>query len=367
MIRVALVGCGLVADQHVSQIRRVAGSEIVAVCDQEPLMAQQLADRFHIPLQFTEMSEMLKAARPTVVHITTPAHTHYQLAKRCLEAGCNVYLEKPFTISATEAEELLNLSQARGLRMTAGHNLQFSSETVRLRELVQSGFLGGPPVHIECLQCYSHDDPTYGKVLLGDRTHWIRSMPGSLIQNLISHGIAKIAEFLPGDRASVTSYCYSSPFLTQRGEYDLLDELRSMIRAGNNTTANFTFSTQLGAGTNHICVYGAKASILADSTNRLLVPMSPINLKSYLRYWLSPLVYAKAYRRNAWNNVKQFLRKDFHTDAGMKRLIELFYSSIEKGTALPISYREILITARIMDDIASQIRAFSFAQRAAHQ
>ncbi len=76
-----------------------------------------------------------------------------------------------------------------------GHNLQFAPEAIRLRQLVRDGFLGGPPVHIESIQCYSHDDPTYGKAVLGDPNHWVRRLPGSLLHNLISHGVSKIAEY----------------------------------------------------------------------------------------------------------------------------------------------------------------------------
>jgi len=362
MLKVALIGCGMVADQHLSQVRRVAGSQIVGVCDREPLMARQLADRFHVPDYFTEVSELLKAARPDVVHITTPAQSHYSLAKTCLDAGCHVYLEKPFTVTAEQAEELLDLSKAKGLKMTAGHNLQFNPEAVRMRELVKQGFLGGAPIHIECTQCFGHDDPTYSKALLGDRTHWVRSLPGSLLQNLISHGLAKIAEYLPTDRPKVIAHAFSSPFLESIGQADIVDELRAIIHDGENTTAHFTFTTQLGGASNQIWLHGKKGSLMADSTNRTLVPLAPKGYKSYLRFFLAPRAYAKAYRANSWYNIKRFLKKDFHMDCSMKLLIQEFYRSIVSGGPVPIPYREILSTARMMDDIFGQIQSPSADQ-----
>jgi predicted dehydrogenase len=359
VIKAALIGCGMVADQHLSQIQRIPGAEIVAVCDTEPLMARQLADRFHVPGHFSNVSEMLQATRPNVVHITTPAQTHFPIGKLCLEAGCHVYMEKPFTIDAQQAETLLDLAQHLGLKMTVGHNLQFNPESIRMRQLVKDGFLGGPPTHIECVQCFSHDDPTYGKALLGDRTHWVRALPGSLLQNLISHGLAKIAEFLSDDRPTVMAYAFSSAYLKGLGQSDVIDELRAIIHAGDGTTAYFTFSTLLGAGNNQISLYGKKASLTADSGNRMLIPMQQNRYKSYLRFFLTPLIYARQYRQNSWHNVKQFLKKDFHMDYGMKMLIQSFYQSIASGGAPPISYREILATARMMDDIFAQIRKTS--------
>ena len=56
-------------------------------------------------------------------------------------------------------------------------------------------------------------------------------------------------------------------------------------------------------------------------------------------------------------NVRSFLRRDFHMKAGMKYLIESFYNSIVHDTPVPIPYREILLTARIMDDIFDQLGA----------
>jgi len=355
MIRAAIIGCGMVADQHAEQICRISGCKIVGVCDTEPLMARQLADRFHVLQYFNDVSKMLKLARPNVVHITTPAQSHFPLGKICLEAGCHVYLEKPFTVTAQQAEELLALAEAKGLKVTVGHNLQFNPEAIRMRAMIKDGFIGGPPVHMECMQCFSHDDPTYGKALLGDRSHWVRSLPGSLLHNLISHGLAKIAEFMPTDHPKVIAHAFSSPYLNSIGQSDIVDELRAIIHDGGNTTAYFSFSTQLGAANNQICLHGKKASLIADSTNHMLVPIKQNHYKSYLRFFLTPLIYSKQYRRNSWYNIKQFIKKDFHMDYGMKRLTQSFYRSVENGAPVPIPYREILITARIMDDIFAQI------------
>lgn len=354
MIRAAIIGCGMVADQHLSQIGRVSGSRIVAVCDREPLMARQLADRFKVASFFADAKEMIESAKPNVVHITTPAQSHFALGKMCLEAGCHIYMEKPFTITAAEAEEIITIAESKGLKVTAGHNLQFNPEAIRMREMVKAGFLGGPPIHMECMQSFTHSEPTYGAAVLGDRSHWVRSLPGSLLQNLISHGLAKIAEFLPNSRPRVVARVFSSPYLRSLGQDDLVDEVRAVIY-DRDVTANFTFSTQLATACNQLRLYGRKASLIADSTNRMLIPIQQTGYKSYLRYFLTPFVYAKAYRRNSWRNIKQFLMSDFHEDYSMRLLVKSFYLSIQGKASVPLPYNQILATARIMDDIFAQI------------
>ena len=79
-LRIGLIGCGQIADAHLQQIRRVKGAEVVAVCDHEPLLARQAAERFEIPMRFRNSATMVRDARPDVVHITTPVHSHAPLA-----------------------------------------------------------------------------------------------------------------------------------------------------------------------------------------------------------------------------------------------------------------------------------------------
>jgi hypothetical protein len=220
--------------------------------------------------------------------------------------------------------------------------------------MVKAGFLGGPPIHMECMQTFAHTDPDYGTALLGDANHWVRSLPGSLLHNLISHGLAKIVEFLPHGSPRVIADVFPSPYLKSISQDDILDELRAVIRDGD-VTAYFTLSTRLGAACNQICLYGEKASLISDSTNRILIPIRRTGFKSYLRYFLAPRVYARQYRRNSWLNIKQFLRSDFHMDYGTKVLIQSFYSAVKGEAPVPIPYKEILTTARIMDDIFAQI------------
>jgi predicted dehydrogenase len=316
-------------------------------------MAQQLADRFSVASYYADVAEMLDRDRPDVVHITTPAQTHFQLGKLCLEGGAHVYLEKPFTLTAGEAEEILDFARVKGLLMTVGHNLQFEPYAIRMRELVAAGFLGGPPVHMDCLQCFSHHDPVYGPALLGDRQHWVRSLPGSLLHNLISHGISKIAEYLPGDDPKVIAHSYSSPFLERIGQTDIIDELRAVIHDPQGATASFTFSTQFGG--NHICLYGPLGSLTADSANRILVRNKNKGYKSYLRYFVAPLDMSREYWRNSMTNIRQFLKSDFHVGYGTNELIRRFYAATLGQGPLPITYREIVLTARIMDKIFAQL------------
>src|SRR5215831_16546090 len=89
VLKVAIVGCGKIADSHAAQIQRIRGCEIVGVCDREPLMARQLYERFPIKGHYSDLARLLSDARPDVVHITTPPASHFELARTCLERGAH--------------------------------------------------------------------------------------------------------------------------------------------------------------------------------------------------------------------------------------------------------------------------------------
>src|SRR5436190_2767346 len=354
VLRIALVGCGKVADQHVHAIHRIPDCEIVSLCDRELLMAKQLGERCGVSACFSDLREMLDAASPDIIHITTPPQSHYVLAGQCLESGTNVYLEKPFTITAGEAQSLIQFAEDCGLKITVGHNYQFTLEMLEMRRLLREGFLGGRPVHLESYWSYDLGDLRYASAFLGNPNHWVRQLPGQLFHNIISHGIAKLAEFLDDELTEIVATAYQSEQLRDLGDEKILDELRLLIRDKCGVTAFFCFSTQI-KGLNQLCIYGPANSMIADIITGSLTRRGNRSYKSYLTYFIPPLKSAGEHLRNASRNIANFARRRLYQDFGMKELIERFYNSIRLGDPLPIPYREILLTARIMDEIFAQI------------
>ena len=95
MLKVALIGCGKVADSHAAELSRIPGCEIAGVCDREPLMAKQLAERFSVRECFSNVADLLAACHPDVVHITTPPASHFGLASYALNPGVTSMSKNP--------------------------------------------------------------------------------------------------------------------------------------------------------------------------------------------------------------------------------------------------------------------------------
>jgi predicted dehydrogenase len=355
MLKAAIVGCGKIADAHASQILRVKGSALVGVCDREPLMAEQLCERFGVRGAFSDVSELLSKARPDVVHITTPPASHFEIASLCLDSGCHVYVEKPFTLHAAEAAALIALAQKKGLKLTVGHDDQFSHVARRLRDLVNRGYLGGVPVHMESIYCYDLSAPGYARALLGDKQHWVRRLPGKLLHNIISHGIARLAEFFPTDAPQVIAHGFVSPRLKEMGEREIIDELRVIISDARRTTAFFTFSTQMQPSLHQFRIYGPNNGLALDNDQETLIRLRGARFPSYAEKFVPPALFAKQYCASFVRNAGLFLERDFHMKSGMKFLIESLYRSIVDDIPVPIPYREIQFTASAMESIFSQL------------
>jgi len=355
MLKVAIVGCGKIADDHAGQIQRIPGCEIVGVCDAEPLMARQVYERFRVRRYFGDIRELLNEARPDVVHVCTPPQSHFEIAKLCMEAGCHVYVEKPFALSEEGARRLIGFANDRGVRITAGHDDQFRPAARRMRDLVRSGFLGSGPVHMESYYCYEMGGSAYSGALLSDKGHWVRRLPGKLLHNIISHGIARMAEFLTGDSLEVVAHGFTSPALKRQGESEIVDELRVILCEHEHTTAYFTFSSQMRPALHQFRIYGDKNGVILDQDQETLIKLRGKRYVSYAEKFIPPIGFARQYLGNLASNARRFLASDFHMKSGMKFLIESFYRSIQEGAPDPIPHSEILLTARIMDAIFLQL------------
>src|SRR5262245_29356048 len=120
-MKVAIVGCGQIADAHIEAAKKIPGVEVSAVCDLSIHMAEQAALRYEIPAVHTNLEKMLRDVRPEIVYITTPPQSHLLVGKTVLEHNAHAYIVKPFAVNVAEADELIDIAVRRGKLICAGH------------------------------------------------------------------------------------------------------------------------------------------------------------------------------------------------------------------------------------------------------
>lgn len=352
-MNIAIVGCGIIADAHVNEIRKIQDTEIVAVCDKEFLMAAQLADRYDIPDYFDDFERMIKQCRPDVVHILTPPASHFSLGLAAIEAGCHVLMEKPFAVTRDEAVSLIEKAKLHKKKIMVNHFHNFSPPSLKLRDMVSLGVLG-EVLHIEGFYSYSTKSPV-AIALLEDRNAWLHQLPGKLLQNNIDHLIGKIVEFLPDSNPSVWACAKRVNDDVRKISHSYIhDELRVMI-AGEKVTAYATFSSNISPFQHTMTVYGTKCSVSIDYESRTMILKPVSSLPGPFGKLSTPFIAGRKYIAEGFRNLIKFAKSDFHFYAGINILLKNFYKCIREKTDTPIPSTDIVKTTMIMDEIFRQI------------
>jgi predicted dehydrogenase len=117
-------------------------AELAWLCDLDEERLASLAARYPHARATTELDELLGDDSLDAVVVATPVPTHYELAKRALEAGKHVFVEKPPAMRAAEMDELVRIASERGRVLMPGHLLLYHPGVQKLKELVDTGELG---------------------------------------------------------------------------------------------------------------------------------------------------------------------------------------------------------------------------------
>ncbi|MDE3106193.1 MAG: Gfo/Idh/MocA family oxidoreductase [Acidobacteriota bacterium] len=352
-LRVGVVGCGKIADGHADVLKYLEGATLVAVCDREPILAEQLAVRYGVPHWYGDFAAMLAAEQLDVVHITTPPAVHLALTRQAVAAGCHVFLEKPLTLTAPEARELIDTVTSAGRQMAINYWPNFDPPAMQCKRLLASGAIG-EPVHIEAFIGYDLAG-AYGQALMNDPAHWVHRLPGKLFQNMMDHIFNRIVPLLPAGEPEVHAFAYKRrPEVRGDATDALLDELRVYLRCGG-VSGYGSLCSHARPVANTMKIYGTRGTVEVDFNNRTVVSPASQRYPSALGRLVPPLQMAARYFAQGRSNLRAFRRHEFQFFAGMATLLEQFYQGIRTGGPPPIPYDEILRVVSVMDRVIEQV------------
>ncbi len=142
MINIGVIGYGYWGPNIVRNLHTLDDIKVVAVCDKsEPALAR-VRKAYPDVKTCRDASEILNSPDIDAVAVITPVWTHYDLAKRALENGKHVFVEKPLTSNAQQAQELIELAARKKLTLMVDHTFLFTGAVRKIRELTESGVLG---------------------------------------------------------------------------------------------------------------------------------------------------------------------------------------------------------------------------------
>ncbi len=278
-IKTAIVGTGFMGKVHAENVRRLGNVEIAAVVGSRAETAQNFADNMGIPFATSDLKKVLDDKEIQAVHICTPNVDHFPMSLAAIESGKAVLCEKPMTMTAAEARQLVAAAAAKGAVNCVQHNLRYYPVVQQMRQMIAHGDLGD----ILIVQgTYSQDWLLYdtdwnwrldaksnGKLrVMGDiGSHWM-----DMIQHLTGQNITELCADLSifhktrkRPKGSVETF---SGKKASAGDFetfpiDTEDFGMVMLHLGETTRGSFTVSQMSAGCKNYFAfqIFGSKASV----------------------------------------------------------------------------------------------------------
>ncbi|MGD0123915.1 MAG: Gfo/Idh/MocA family oxidoreductase [Terriglobia bacterium] len=142
MIRVGVLGYGYWGPNVVRNLQGLDSATVVAICDRSQAAQKRAQRAYPCHDVISDANEILRSPDVDAVAIITPVWTHFELAKAALENGKHVFVEKPFTATSAQAEELIELAQKRNLKIMVDHTFLFTGAVKKIRQLIDQDELG---------------------------------------------------------------------------------------------------------------------------------------------------------------------------------------------------------------------------------
>ena len=142
-VRFGVIGYGYWGPNVVRNLHSLKGSRIVSICDQNTAALKRAKQLYPGAEMTNESADVLTSTEIDAVAIVTPVWTHYGLAKKALENGKHVFVEKPLTSSVEQAEDLIELAERKNLSIMVDHTFLFSGAVRKIRQLIDDGTMGG--------------------------------------------------------------------------------------------------------------------------------------------------------------------------------------------------------------------------------
>jgi predicted dehydrogenase len=142
MIRIGVIGYGYWGPNIVRNLQGLDSTRVEMICDGNPAALARARKAYPSIRTVSDATEIFRSPDIDAVAVITPVWTHYELTKAALESGKHVFIEKPFTSSSTQAEELIELAARKKLTIMVDHTFLFTGAVRKIRELTESGTLG---------------------------------------------------------------------------------------------------------------------------------------------------------------------------------------------------------------------------------
>ncbi len=191
MIKVGFIGLGKMGISHLSILNANTDVEVVGLSDTSKFIRETL-NKFTNFSVYEDFEEMVENSKPEAVVISTPSSNHYEIAKKLIQKGLNIFVEKPLALSYKESKELVDLSENKVVTQVGYHN-RFISTFNFARKIISKGYLG---------EIYNFWAQAHGPAITKPSNSWRTNSPigGGCLYDYGSHVINLLSFILGAPR-----------------------------------------------------------------------------------------------------------------------------------------------------------------------
>jgi predicted dehydrogenase len=339
--KVAVVGCGAIAHEHLRFLNAFDAVDLVAVCDRSKATADFAKELFNARRSFTDHLDAFSETNPDVVHVCTPPETHGRIVIEALNAGAHVICEKPMTGTAAETTALLNEADRCGKLLVESRNMLFNDVVVELDHLIKQGRIGSIRDIDVAMSLNFLDGPFGDSNLSGPGVN----APAGVVHDFLPH-LAYLFLHFAGDNQPVEQV---AGFLENRSENPRVgfDHLDALIRT-KSCRGRLRILSDVKPDMFRLALHGTEAAVETDFYNPYLrvqrgdvsgvrAPFAQIRSGIGTAVWGARNFRDKVLRHGPYH--------------GLSRMLEAVYRSLMDGTAPPIRSTDIRATALLVDRI----------------
>ncbi len=143
-MKYGLIGCGRISPNHIAAAK-ANHLELAGICDIDENMLKDKVLKFgleHVH-QYSDYHEIIRMEKPELVAIATESGKHAAIALDCIEAGCNLIIEKPIALSLADTDAIIEAAKEKGVKVCASHQNRFNKSIQKIREALEQERFGG--------------------------------------------------------------------------------------------------------------------------------------------------------------------------------------------------------------------------------
>jgi len=344
MIKVGIVGCGKIAEQHLKFLSKRQDTQIVGLVDVQLENAKVLGEKYGINNYFLSLIDMIDYEVLDVVHICSPPEYHYEQTLEAIERGVHVLVEKPVALKVDQVDELYKKAKEKNVSICPNFLQLFHPRMLEVKNIIEQGQFG----NVLRVESYYSMDAYTSDVYEAVGLPWSYMMPGGIFHNHITHPLY-LTMFWIGDLKNVKVYPKTFGVLPQ----NMTDHIEVYLD-GEHADAIITVSMVTKPPLYYVRVFFERGMVMIDFNRMNILVENYGKVPGAVQRFLGN--YGKAWQliRNTTANLFNILRGKMISYHGLEYLIDEYYGTLLSDNQPPISEELVRSVADTEEAILTQ-------------